>query len=173
VIFEKYVPVKHSAIQRLNKLPTARYLMRFVSSFCILSNGLAFRSSFAQHTAPTLPALEPASTAAHRYHYNPHATVNPTYYRAADLYLDFSEPMSQDIPISCRSCDRDYELCRRYRITDDAFDFRPIPRLVPACLHTFCGSCMEDQVQRFPERSSIICPICRKEQVSVLLFALV
>jgi uncharacterized Zn finger protein (UPF0148 family) len=25
---------------------------------------------------------------------------------------------------------------------------------------------MEDQVQRFPLRSSIICPICRKEQVS-------
>ena len=64
--------------------------------------------------------------------------------------LDSNSDSDEDniISLNCPSCERDYELPRRYMLHYDDFDFQPIPRLLPQCLHTICHSCLEDSYQR-------------------------
>jgi len=67
---------------------------------------------------------------------------------------------------------------RRHMLRYDDYDFQPIPRLLPCCLHTICHSCLEDQFQRSLQNESahsdgketvnvgrIRCPVCNKEDI--------
>ena len=65
--------------------------------------------------------------------------------------------------ISCPSCNREFELPRRYLINEDDFDFKPLPRLL-SCLHTVCHSCLQDQKER-STIGQIKCPICKNKEV--------
>lgn len=65
--------------------------------------------------------------------------------------------------ISCPSCNREFELPRRYMINTDDFDFKPIPRLL-SCLHTVCHSCLQDQKER-SKIGQITCPICKNKEI--------
>ena len=65
--------------------------------------------------------------------------------------------------VSCPSCNRDFELPRRYLINADDFDFKPIPRLL-SCLHSVCHSCLEDQRER-NKKGVVVCPLCKTRDV--------
>lgn len=65
--------------------------------------------------------------------------------------------------ISCPSCNREFELPRRYLINEDDYDFKPLPRLL-SCLHTVCHSCLQDQRER-SSIGQIKCPICKNKEV--------
>jgi hypothetical protein len=66
--------------------------------------------------------------------------------------------------LSCPTCSRDFEMPRRYHITPDDFDFKPIPRLL-SCLHTVCHSCLVDQRER-NRKGIVVCPICKTQDVT-------
>lgn len=52
---------------------------------------------------------------------------------------------------------------RRYKIHEDDFDFKPIPRVL-SCLHTVCHSCLEEQRER-SKTGNVVCPICKTKDV--------
>lgn len=68
---------------------------------------------------------------------------------------------SSSSALGCPTCQRDFEIPRRYRIKPDDMDYQVIPRLLN-CLHTCCHSCSEEAFQR--QNGHVICPICRKSQ---------
>eukprot|EP01039_Chlorochromonas_danica_P009765 gene9765-10799_t len=64
--------------------------------------------------------------------------------------------------LSCPKCRRDYEMPRRFMLESDAFDFSPIPRLLP-CLHSLCHSCLQEHFER-DGRGQIQCYICHHRE---------
>ena len=70
----------------------------------------------------------------------------------------------------CPSCNRDYELPRRYSVNPADMEFLCVPRLLD-CLDTCCQSCMEDSWQRSGNQKSITCPVCKRvKQVESTFF---
>lgn len=63
----------------------------------------------------------------------------------------------------CPSCNREFELPKRFMVKFEDYDYSPIPRLL-SCLHTVCHSCLEDQRDRSPI-NQIICPICKADEI--------
>lgn len=68
---------------------------------------------------------------------------------------------SSCVPLICSSCQREYELPRRFRIRNDDLDYLVIPRMLN-CLHTSCHSCAEEIFQR--KTGIVTCPICKHAQ---------
>jgi Asp-tRNA(Asn)/Glu-tRNA(Gln) amidotransferase C subunit len=65
--------------------------------------------------------------------------------------------------LACPSCNREYELPRRYLIHLDDYDFSPIPRILP-CLHSMCHSCLEEQYEKNSSHC-IECSLCHHKEV--------